>query len=229
MESDVTSPVSPVSTCASDVSFSVNTSDSCIICFCSDEETESHDCDVCRQGAWKVCSECKEKLKRLKKCPVCATDNINYISDVESDENFGEEEERRDGVAVIRRNRSRRTKKMCSMFISCIAFSFLGVFSVLSLSDFYGNSQCFVIYLLALLNSIMSLLVVLTHLAGEEVGECYTRYVWPILTSFILFLTTLLNGYCFVFFTYRNMIPLVIFIFVTVFCLMNMFVKYCDL
>ena len=73
------------------------------------------------------------------------------------------------------------------MFIACVAFSFLGVFSVLSLSDFYGNSQCFIIYVLAILNSGMSLLVVLTHLAGEEVGECYTRYVWPILTSFYTF------------------------------------------
>tara|TARA_X000000950_G_scaffold146454_1_gene180930 strand:+ start:1938 stop:2609 length:672 start_codon:yes stop_codon:yes gene_type:complete len=223
MESDVTSPVS---TCASDVSFSVSTSDSCIICFCSDEETESHDCDVCRQGAWKVCVECKEKLKRLKKCPVCASENINYISESESDDTHSEEEIR-DGVAIIRRNR--RTKKICTMFIACVAFSFLGVFSVLSLSDFYGNSQCFIIYVLAILNSGMSLLVVLTHLAGEEVGECYTRYVWPILTSFILFLTTLLNGYCHVFFTNRNIVPLIIFIFITVICLMHMIVKYCDL
>ena len=228
MESDVTSPVSPVSTCASDVSFSVSTSDSCIICFCSDEETESHDCDVCRQGAWKVCTECKEKLKRLKKCPVCASENINYISESESDETYGEEE-RRDGVAIVRRNGGRRTKKICSMVISCIAFSFLGVFSVLSLSDFYGNNKCFVVYMLSVLNGAMSLLVVLTHLAGDDVGECYTRYIWPILTSLILFLTTLLNSYCRVIFTNRNMVPLLILLSVTVICVLHMLVKYCNI
>lgn len=222
MESDVTSP-----TCASDVSFS--TGDSCIICFCSDEETESHECDICRQGAWKVCTECKKKLKRLKKCPVCASENINYISESELDETFGEEEERRDGVAIVRRNRSIRTKKLCSVIISCISFSFLGVFSVLSLSDFYGNNRCFIIYMLSIMNGGLALLVVLTNLSGRDIGECYTRYVWPILSSLILFLTTLLNGYCYVFFTNENIVPLIILIFIVVICVLHMIVKYCDL
>ena len=115
------------------------------------------------------------------------------------------------------------------MVISCIAFSFLGVFSVLSLSDFYGNNKCFVVYMLSVLNGAMSLLVVLTHLSGDDVGECYTRYIWPILTSFILFLTTLLNSYCHVIFTNKSMIPLIILLFVTVICVMHMLVKYCDL
>lgn len=222
MESDVTSP-----TCASDVSFS--TGDSCIICFCSDEETESHECDICRQGAWKVCTECKKKLKRLKKCPVCASENINYISESELDETFGEEEERRDGVAIVRRNRSIRTKKLCSVIISCVVFSFLGVFSVLSLSDFYGNNRCFIIYMLSIMNGGLALLVVLTNLSGRDIGECYTRYVWPILSSLILFLTTLLNGYCYVFFTNENIVPLIILIFIVVICVLHMIVKYCDL
>lgn len=224
MESDVTSPTS---ICSSDVSFS--TGDSCIICFCSDEETESHECDICRQGAWKVCTECKKKLKRLKKCPVCASENINYISESELDETFGEEEERRDGVAIVRRNRSIRTKKLCSVIISCISFSFLGVFSVLSLSDFYGNNRCFIIYMLSIMNGGLALLVVLTNLSGRDIGECYTRYVWPILSSLILFLTTLLNGYCYVFFTNENIVPLIILIFIVVICVLHMIAKYCDL
>ena len=65
MEIDVTSPTS---TCTSEVSFSVESSESnqsCIICFCSDEETESHDCTVCKEGAWKICKKCKEKLHFL--------------------------------------------------------------------------------------------------------------------------------------------------------------------
>jgi hypothetical protein len=224
MESDVTSPTS---TCASDVSFS--TSDSCIICFCSDEETESHECDICRQGAWKVCTGCKKKLKRLKKCPVCASENINYISESETDETFGEEEERRDGVAIVRRNRSIRTKKLCSVIISCIAFSFLGVFSVLSLSDFYGNNRCFIIYMLSIMNGGLSLLVVLTNLSGRDIGECYTRYIWPIISSLILFLTTLLNGYCRIIFTNENVLPLIILVFIIVICVLHMIIKYCDL
>lgn len=225
MESDVTSPVSA---CSSDVSFSVNTSDSCIICFCSDDETESHDCNVCRRGAWKVCTECKEKLKRLKKCPVCSSENINYTSESELDDDYGEEE-RRDGVAIVGRNTNRSIKKICIMIISCIVFSFLGVFSVLSLSDYYGNNKCFIIYILSIMNGGLSLLIVLTHLAGKDIGECYTRYIWPTLTSLILFLTTLLNGYCRVFFTNDNIVPLAILIFVTVICTIHMFVKYCDL
>ena len=55
MEIDVTSPTS---TCTSEVSFSVESSESnqsCIICFCRDEETESHDCTVCKEGARKIC------------------------------------------------------------------------------------------------------------------------------------------------------------------------------
>ena len=180
------------------------------------------------KGLGKCVQNVKKKLKRLKKCPVCASENINYISESESDETYGEEE-RRDGVAIVRRNGGRRTKKICSMVISCIAFSFLGVFSVLSLSDFYGNNKCFVVYMLSVLNGAMSLLVVLTHLSGDDVGECYTRYIWPILTSFILFLTTLLNSYCHVIFTNKSMIPLIILLFVTVICVMHMLVKYCDL
>ena len=70
METDVSSPTS---TCPSEVSFSVESSeeesseeesfDSCVICFCSDEETESHDCTVCKEGAWKICKKCKERFR----------------------------------------------------------------------------------------------------------------------------------------------------------------------
>lgn len=225
METDVNSPTSPTSTCCSDISLSVGTTDSCVICFCSDEETTSHDCNVCRQGSWKVCMECKEKLKKLKKCPVCASENNNYISESDSEETYGEE--RREEVAIVRRNIG--VKKICSIFISCIAFSFLGVFSVLLLSNYYGNNRCFVVYLIAVLNAGLSVLVVLSHFLSQDLGECYTRYIWPILTSFMLFLTTLLNIYCHVFFTHKNIVPLIIFIIVTFICVLHMIVKYCDL
>ena len=142
MKNDVNSPVS---TCSSEISLSIGTTDSCIICFCSDEETESHDCNVCRKGSWKVCIECKEKLKKLKKCPVCASENDNYISESELDE-IG----RREDVGNIYSER-RRVKKLWLNLISCIFFACLGFFSVFFLSDFYDNQNCILIYFIAII------------------------------------------------------------------------------
>ena len=128
METDVNSPTSPTSTCCSDVSLSVGTTDSCVICFCSDEETTSHDCNVCRQGSWKVCMECKEKLKKLKKCPVCASENNNYISESDSEETYGEE--RREEVAIVRRNIGVK-KNMLDIYFMYSFFFFRSFFCII--------------------------------------------------------------------------------------------------
>ena len=79
------------------------------------------------------------------------------------------------------------------------------------------------------MNGGLSLLVVLTNLSGRDIGECYTRYIWPIISSLILFLTTLLNGYCRIIFTNENVLPLIILVFIIVICVLHMIIKYCDL
>ena len=158
METDVNSPTS---TCTSEVSFSVGSSseesseeesfDSCIICFCSDEEAESHDCTVCKEGAWKICKKCKEKLKRIDKCPVCMTENLDY------EEPTPPLPPRQQNVVVIQRNLliidlilqglwKDLILEICVCIfkiVVCILYSSLGISLVYMVAYLTNSAHCF--------------------------------------------------------------------------------------
>jgi hypothetical protein len=215
METDVTSPTS---TCTSEVSFSVGSSDesseeessksleSCIICFCSDEETESHDCTVCTEGAWKICKKCKEKMNRIDKCPVCMTENLNY------EEPSPPLPPRRQNVVVRQRNFYivdliiqglwKDVLLECLVYIFklfvCILYSSLGVCTVYIVAYITESSHCFLQLFLSAIMCIIFLLIPFTLLYDprDESGKIYRLCIAPILSIIILTFSGLLNRYC---------------------------------
>ena len=206
MEIDVTSPTS---TCTSEVSFSVESSESnqsCIICFCSDEETESHDCTVCKEGAWKICKKCKEKLKRLNKCPVCATENLNY------EEPPPPRPPVRQNVIVTERNFMLFNLIARGLWIDvllecvvyffklcvCIMYFAFSFSTVMLITYLTKTTHCFLQYFLGILLSIVWGFVAITLLYDphDETGRFYRLCFTPILSIIFLTLSGLVNGYC---------------------------------
>ena len=213
METDVSSPTS---TCTSEVSFSVGSSeeesseeesfDSCIICFCSDEEAESHDCTVCKEGAWKICKKCKERLKRIDKCPVCMTENLNY------EEPTSPRPQRQQNVVVRQRNpliidlilQGLWKDLLLEIFVCffklvvCILYSSLGLSLVYMVAYLNNSAQCFLQLFLGFIMFIIFLIIPITlfYDPHDESGKIYRICVAPLLSVVILTFSGLLNSYC---------------------------------
>ena len=208
METDVSSPTS---TCTSEVSFSVGSSEgssesseSCIICFCSDEETESHDCTVCREGAWKICKKCKEKLKGINKCPVCMTENLNYESPPLPPRQQNVVVRQRNPIIIdlILQGLWKDVLLECLVYIFklcvCILYSALGVCSVYIVAYITNSSHCFLqLFLSAIMCIIFSLIpFTLLYDSRDESGKIYRLCIAPLLSIIILTFSGLLNRYC---------------------------------
>ena len=216
METDVSSPTS---TCTSEVSFSVGSSeeesseeessksfDSCVICFCSDEETESHDCTICKEGAWKICKKCKEKLKRIDKCPVCMTENLNY------EEPTPPRPQRQQNIVVRQRNpiiidlilQGLWKDVLLELFVCifkivvCILYSSLGISLVYIVAYLNNSAHCFLQLFLSAIMFIIFLIIPITlfYDPRDESGKIYRICIAPITSVVILTFSGLLNSYC---------------------------------
>lgn len=218
METDVSSPTS---TCTSEVSFSVESSEeessesnqSCIICFCSDEETESHDCTVCKEGAWKICKKCKERLKRIDKCPVCMTENLNYE---EPTPPRAQRRQRQQNVVVRQRNpliidlmlQGLWKDVLLEFFVCifklvvCILYSALGTSLVYIIAYLTNSAHCYLQLFLSAIMFIIFLIIPITLLYDprDESGKIYRICIAPIVSVVILTFSGLLNSYCVVVF-----------------------------
>lgn len=219
MENDVSSPTS---TCTSEVSFSVESSEeesteeessesnqSCIICFCSDEETESHDCTICKEGAWKICKKCKEKLKRIDKCPVCMTENLNYE---EPTPPRPQRQHRQQNIVVRQRNPyiidlilQGLWKDVILEFsvcifklVVCLLYSSLGTSLVYIVSYLNNSAHCFLQLFLSSIMGIIYLIIPFTlfYDPRDESGKIYRICIAPITSVVILTFSGLLNHYC---------------------------------
>ena len=214
METDVSSPTS---TCTSEVSFSVGSSgesseeesskslESCIICFCSDEETESHDCTVCREGAWKICKKCKEKLKKIDKCPVCMTENLNYEEPPPlppRDQNVVVRQRNPIIVDLILQGLWKDVLLECLVYIFklcvCILYSGLGVCAVYIVTYLNNSSHCFLQLFLSAIMCIIFLIIPFTlfYDPHDESGKLYRICISPLLSIIMLTFSGLLNRYC---------------------------------
>ena len=217
MEIDVSSPTS---TCPSEVSFSVESSeeesleeesfDSCVICFCSDEETESHDCTVCKEGAWKICKKCKERLKRIDKCPVCMTENLNY------EEPTPPRPQRQQNVVVRQRNPllielilqglwKDLLLKICVRIFKlcvCILYSIVGFSTILMIAHSTHTTHCFLQLFISILMAIIFAIVSITlfYDPRDEGGRIYRICIAPLLSIILLTFSGLINKLCFVIF-----------------------------
>jgi len=217
METDVSSPTS---TCPSEVSFSVGSSEeesteeesseSCIICFCSDEEAESHDCTVCKEGAWKICKKCKEKLKRIDKCPVCMTENLNY------EEPTPPRPQRQQNVVVRQRNPLiidlilqglwKDVLFKISVFIFklciCILYSMIGFSTIFMIAYSTHTAHCFLQLFLAFIMAIIFFIVSITlfYDSHSESGKLYRICIAPLLSIILLTFSGLINRMCLVIF-----------------------------
>ena len=216
METDVSSPTS---TCTSEVSFSVASSEdssesnessegnqSCIICFCSDEEAESHDCTVCKEGAWKICKKCKEKMKRIDKCPVCMTENLNY------EEPTPPRPRRQQNIVVRQRNPfiidlilqglwKDLLLEICVYIfklVVCILYSSLGISLVYMIAYLNHSAHCFLQLFLSVVMCIIFLIIPFTlfYDPRDESGKLYRLCIAPLLSVILLTFSGLLNGYC---------------------------------
>ena len=212
METDVSSPTS---TCTSEVSFSVESSEesseeesnqSCIICFCSDEETESHDCTICKEGAWKICKKCKEKLKRIDKCPVCMTENLDY------EEPTPPLPPRQQNVVVIQRNlliidlilQGLWKDVILEIFVCifklfvCILYSALGTSLVYIVAYLNNSAHCFLQLFLGFIMGIIYVIIPITlfYDPRDESGKIYRICIAPLLSVIMLTFSGLLNSYC---------------------------------
>ena len=215
METDVSSPTT---TCTSEVSFSVESSEeessesnqSCIICFCSDEETESHDCTICKEGAWKICKKCKERLKRIDKCPVCMTENLNY------EEPTPPRPQRQQNVVVRQRNpllielilQGLWKDVLLELFVCifkivvCILYSSLGVSLVYIVAYLTNSAHCFLQLFISILMAIIFAIVSITlfYDPRDEGGRIYRICIAPLLSIILLTFSGLINKLCFVIF-----------------------------
>jgi len=206
METDVNSPTS---TCTSEVSFSEESSESnqsCIICFCSDEEAESHDCIVCKEGAWKICKKCKERLKRIDKCPVCMTENLNY------EEPSPPRPQRQQNVVVRERNPiiidlilQGLWKDVLLEFLVCIfklcvciLYALFGISLVYIVAYINNSAHCFLQLFLSAVMCIIFLIIPITlfYDSRDELGKLYRICIAPLSSVSILTFSGLLNGYC---------------------------------
>ena len=222
MEIDVSSPTS---TCPSEVSFSVESSeesseeesfDSCVICFCSDEETESHDCTVCKEGAWKICKKCKERLKRIDKCPVCMTENLNYEEPTPPRPQRQFRPQRQQNVVVRQRNPllielilqglwKDLLLEICVCIFKlcvCILYSIVGFSTVLMIAHSTHTTQCFLQLFIAVLMAIIFAIASITlfYDPREEGGRLYRICIAPLLSIMLLTFSGLINKLCFVIF-----------------------------
>tara|TARA_Y100000746_G_C15397463_1_gene404933 strand:- start:251 stop:1000 length:750 start_codon:yes stop_codon:yes gene_type:complete len=213
METDVNSPTS---TCTSEVSFSVGSSSeesseeesnkSCIICFCSDEEAESHDCTVCKEGAWKICKKCKERLKRIDKCPVCMTENLDY------EEPTPPRPQRQQNVVVRERNpiiidlilqglwKDLLLEICVCIFkiVVCILYSAIGIFLVYMIAYLNNSAHCFLQLFLSAIMCIILLIIPITlfYDPRDESGKIYRICIAPLVSVILLTFSGLLNSYC---------------------------------
>tara|TARA_Y100000389_G_scaffold125562_1_gene122960 strand:+ start:2771 stop:3511 length:741 start_codon:yes stop_codon:yes gene_type:complete len=212
METDVSSPTS---TCTSEVSFSVGSSeesseeesfDSCVICFCSDEETESHDCTICKEGAWKICKKCKERLKKIDKCPVCMTENLDY------EEPTSPLPPRQQNVVVRQRNpiiidlilQGLWKDVFLEIFVCifkivvCILYSTLGISTVYIVAYLTNSAHCFLQLFLGFIMGIIYLIIPITlfYDPRDESGKIYRICIAPLLSVIMLTFSGLLNSYC---------------------------------
>jgi hypothetical protein len=209
METDVTSPTS---TCTSEVSFSVESSEeesnqSCIICFCSDEETESHDCTVCKEGAWKICKKCKERLKRIDKCPVCMTGNLDYEEPTPPISQNVIVRERNTIIfdLILQGLWKDIIFKLCVCIFKlcvCILYPVLGVCTVYIVAYLNNSSHCILHLFSSTIMFIIFLLIPFTlfYDPHDELGKIYRMCVAPLLSIIMLTFSGLLNTICIVVF-----------------------------
>ena len=176
--------------------------ESCVICLCSDEETENHDCNICTEGAWKVCKGCKDKLKRIDKCPVCMSVNINYEEEEEEEEIVRNDIRQNTVINLISQGLWKDAlykclSIICKIFI-CIFYLFLGLSIVFFISISNKSIHCILIYFIGFSISFICFFIPFTllYVPEDDLGQFYRQIFAPIILIILFTLISLINNHC---------------------------------